>query len=145
LIDEPTVIPKESPINRMVPNSKNQQHWGSESLDIAPMEDQPYIPKIPLTKKTFGHTFTTHGEEMTNFLTNRAQGSGMPQGQFLHNQKAALFILENLDKTKNGAVSLEMPYGFPARIIHPDGSFSTPSKIKLVPSGNGVKTAYPEP
>ena len=62
----------------------------------------------------------------------------------LRTDKAAKFITQNLDKVKNGAVSLPMPEGFPARMINPDGTFGIPSKIKLVPSGNGVKTAYPE-
>lgn len=35
---------------------------------------------IQLTKRTFGHTFSTHGDDMTNFLINRAKGSNMAQG-----------------------------------------------------------------
>jgi len=81
---------------------------------------------------------------MTDFLTNRASGSGVAQGQFLDNQAAASFINDNLDQLSNGAVSIPMPEGFPARIINPDGTFSTPTHIRLVPSGAGVKTAYPE-
>ncbi|MBW3518533.1 hypothetical protein [Flavobacterium sp. NKUCC04_CG] len=98
---------------------------------------------IQLTKKTFGHTFTTHGDNMTNFLLNRAKGSGMVQGQFLNNQKAAQFILDNVSKTLNGAVNIPIPKGFPARIIMPDGTFKAATHIRLVPSGSGVKTAYP--
>ncbi|WP_158618316.1 RHS repeat protein [Chitinophaga lutea] len=98
---------------------------------------------IQLTKKTFGHTFTTHGEDMTNFLINRAKGSGMAQGQFLDNQKAAQFILDNVSETANGALNLPMPNGFPARVIMPDGTFKAATHIRLVPSGGGVKTAYP--
>lgn len=98
---------------------------------------------IQLTKKTFGHTFTTHGDDMTNFLIKRASGSGMVQGQFLNNQKAAQFILENVDKTAKGAVNIPIPKGFPARVIMPDGTFKTATHIRLVPSGGGVKTAYP--
>ncbi|RRB07765.1 hypothetical protein [Larkinella rosea] len=100
--------------------------------------------EIALTKSTFGHTFTTHGEEMTTFLTNRARGSGIAQGQFLDNQAAARFIKDNLGATTQGATSLPMPEGFPARMINPDGTFGIPTKIKLVPGGKGVKTAYPE-
>jgi hypothetical protein len=98
---------------------------------------------IQLTKKTFGHTFTTHGDDMTNFLVNRAKGSGMAQGQFLDNQKAAQFILDNVGKTANGAVNIPIPKGFPARIIMPDGTFKAATHIRLVPGGGGVKTAYP--
>ncbi|MHA7831414.1 MAG: fibronectin type III domain-containing protein [Flagellimonas sp.] len=103
------------------------------------------VPRIPiqLTKRTFGHTFTIHGEDMTNFLINRAKGSGLPQGQFLDNQKAAQFILDNIKKTANGAIDIPIPKGFPARVIMPSGKFKTPTHIKLVPGGGGVKTAFP--
>lgn len=98
---------------------------------------------IQLTKKTFGHTFTTHGDDMTNFLINRAKGSGIAQGQFLNNQKAAQFILDNVGKTANGAVNIPIPKGFPARVIMPDGTFKAATHIRLIPGGGGVKTAYP--
>jgi len=98
---------------------------------------------IQLTKARFGHTFTTHGDEMTNFLINRAKGSGMAQGQFLNNQKAAKFILDNVSKTANGAVNIPIPKGFPARVIMPDGTFKAATHIRLVPGGKGVKTSYP--
>ncbi len=81
---------------------------------------------------------------MTNFLINRAKGSGMAQGQFLDDQVAAKFIMDNLDKLNNGAIPLPIPKNFPARMILPDGSYGIPSKIRLVPGGKGVKTAYPE-
>ena len=80
---------------------------------------------------------------MTNFLINRAKGSGMAQGQFLNNQKAAQFILDNVSKTANGAVNIPIPNGFPARIIMPDGTFKAATHIRLVPGGGGVKTAFP--
>jgi hypothetical protein len=80
---------------------------------------------------------------MTNFLTNRAKGSGMPQGQFLDNQKAAQFIGDNIDKAAQGAVNVPVPEGFPVRMIMPDGTFKPATHIRLVPSGAGVKTAYP--
>jgi hypothetical protein len=98
---------------------------------------------IQLSKKTFGHAFTTHGDDATNFLLNRARGSSMAQGQFLDNQKAAQFILDNLSKTTNGAVNIPIPNGFPARVIMPDGTFKVATHIRLIPGGGGVKTAYP--
>ena len=90
---------------------------------------------IQLTRARFGHTFTRHGEDATTFLINRAKGSGMPQGQFLDNQKAARFILDNLGKTTNGAVNIPIPRGFPARLIMPDGTFKAATHIRLVPVG----------
>ena len=98
---------------------------------------------IEITKKTFGHTFERHGESATNFLLKRAEGSGMAQGQFLDNQKAAKFILDNVGKTANGAVNIPIPKGFPARVIMPDGAFQSATHIRLIPGGSGVKTAYP--
>lgn len=98
---------------------------------------------IQLSKARFGHTFTKHGENMTNFLINRARGSKMAQGQFLNNQKAAQFILDNVSKTANGAVNLPIPKGFPARVILPNGTFKSATHIRLVPGGKGVKTAFP--
>ncbi|WP_309680230.1 hypothetical protein [Asaia bogorensis] len=100
---------------------------------------------ISITKSKFGHTFETHGEDNTNFLLKKVQGSGQPQGQFLDNQAAARFISENLQKLKNGAVSLPVPKNLSVRIINPDGTFASARNIKIVPSGSGVKTAYPEP
>ncbi|OAI11722.1 RHS repeat-associated core domain-containing protein [Methylomonas koyamae] len=99
---------------------------------------------VALTKARFGHAFTTHGQDATEFLTKRAAGSGKPMGQFLDDQAAARLIQDNLGNLKNGAISVPVPNGFPARVIMPDGSFAPASTIRLVPSGNGVKTAYPE-
>lgn len=91
----------------------------------------------------FGHTFDKHGADATEFVTKRAAGSNMPSGQFLDDQEAAAFIKDNLGKLKNGAVDVPMPEGFPARMVNPDGTFGTPRAIRLVPSGSGVKTAFP--
>ena len=105
----------------------------------------PNTAPIQITKAKFGHTFSKHGQDATSFLTQRAKGSGQAQGQFLDDQAAAQFIQHNLDKVKGGAVSLPVPEGLSVRIINPDGSFSPAKTIRLVPGGNGVKTAYPEP
>ncbi len=98
-----------------------------------------------LSKAVFGHTFTKHGQDATEFLMSRAKGSGKPQGQFLDDQAAARLIQDNLNKLGNGPISIPVPEGFRARIVNPDGSFSFPRSIRLVPGGKGVKTAYPEP
>jgi filamentous hemagglutinin family protein len=105
------------------------------------------LEPVQITKSRFGHTFDTHGQEATNFLTNRAKGSGQPQGQFLDDQAAARFIQGNLDKVSNGAVSIPVPENMRdvVRVIYPDGSTGPATSIRLVPGGNGVKTAYPEP
>lgn len=98
---------------------------------------------IQLTKARFGHSFVKHGEDATTFLINRAKGSGQVQGQFLNNQKAAQFILDNVGKTVRGAINVLIPKGFPVRVIMPNDTFRTATHIRLVLGGNGVKTAYP--
>lgn len=99
---------------------------------------------IPITKAKFGHTFTVHGQNSTDFLTKRAAGSGLPMGQFLDDQTAARLIFDNLNNLKNGAISVPIPPNFPARIIMPDGKYVPATSVRIVPSSNGVKTAYPE-
>ena len=98
---------------------------------------------IKLTISRFGHSFINHGEEATKFIINRARGSGIMQGQFLDNQKAAQFILANVSKTANGPINLPLPKNIPARVIMPDGTFTKATHIRLIPGGKGVKTAYP--
>ncbi|NTF79410.1 hypothetical protein [Rhizobium rhizogenes] len=114
--------------------------------DVASAQLAAAMPNtVPITKAKFGHTFDNHGQEATNFLTQRAKGSNQPQGQFLDDQAAANFIQDNLDKTRGGAISLPVPDGLAVRVINPDGSYSPAKTIRLVPGGRGVKTAYPEP
>jgi hypothetical protein len=110
----------------------------SQALDSATSDEL-----IQLSEVRFGHTFSTHGQGNTHFLIKRAQGSGKPQGQFLDDQRAAKFILDNFEKTKNGTVDIEIPANFPARVIKPDGSFVSATHVRIVPSGNYIKTAYP--
>lgn len=99
---------------------------------------------IALTRAKFGHTFDTHGQGQTEFLTKRAAGSGTPTGQFLDDQAAARLIQENLSNLSNGAISIPLPSGFPARVIMPDGTYAPASSVRIVPGRGGVKTAYPE-
>jgi hypothetical protein len=98
---------------------------------------------IKISVSTFGHTFANHGDDATEYIIKRAIGSGKSQGQFLDNQKAAQFILDNLDKLKNGTKDIPIPDGFQARVVLPDGTFKSATHIRLVPGGKGVKTAYP--
>ena len=64
------------------------------------------------------------------------------RGKGWYELAAEEFIFNNLDKTKNGTVTIKLPPGL-GRIINPDGSFSPATHARLVPSGAGVKTAYP--
>ncbi|WP_298760642.1 RHS repeat-associated core domain-containing protein [uncultured Psychroserpens sp.] len=96
----------------------------------------------PMAGKRLGHTFTKHGSQNTNQLLQQANGSGLPVGQWLDNVAAESIIAKNLEKMKNGAITVPIPKGV-GRVINPDGSFSVATHARLVPSGSGVKTAYP--
>lgn len=102
-----------------------------------------YSPIVLLSGKRFGHAFKTHGEGRDQFSTKTRSGIRNATGQFLDNQAAANFIIGNSANLKKGPINIPMPEGFPARIVNPDGTFSTPTHIRMIPSGKGVWTAYP--
>jgi hypothetical protein len=62
----------------------------------------------------------------------------------LDDAAAERFIAAHVDQLGHGARSFPAPEGL-GRIVNPDGTFSPATRIRLVPSGSGVKTAYPEP
>ncbi len=101
-----------------------------------------HIPNGPMKGKSIKHTFTKHGSHNTHQLKMQAKNSKMPQGQWINDVKAEKFIADNLGKLKNGPVTVELPKGL-GRVINPDGTFSTATHVRLVPSSSGVKTAYP--
>jgi hypothetical protein len=92
--------------------------------------------------RRLGHTFTKHGAENTAQLLKEAAGSGKAVGQWLDNAAAEKFIAQHVDELKNGARTFDLPEGL-GRVVNPDGTFSAATKARLVPSGSGVKTAYP--
>jgi hypothetical protein len=94
--------------------------------------------------KTFGHTFTTHGQgsKNTKNLAGRAAGTGEAQGQWLDNQKAAQF-LQDLRPSINGPTIVEIPPDL-GQVILPDGSIIPATHAQVVPTPiGGYKTAYP--
>jgi RHS repeat-associated protein len=97
----------------------------------------------PMAGKRLGHTFSRHGSSNTDELLQRAAGSGQPQGQWLDEAAAERLIADHLDDLRHGAITIDLPPGV-GRIIHPDGTFTSATKARLVPSRSGVKTAYPE-
>jgi len=94
--------------------------------------------------RRLGHTFTKHGAGNTEQLLREAAGSGRPVGQFLDDAAAERFIADHIAELGQGARTFPAPEGL-GRIINPDGTFSPATRIRLLPSGSGVKTAYPEP
>jgi hypothetical protein len=89
----------------------------------------------------FGHTFSTHGEGSRNTrnLLGRAGGTGQSQGQWLNNQQAAEF----LDSVKvDGPALIKLPDGL-GQVIGPDGSITSATWARVVPSASGIRTAFP--
>lgn len=103
-----------------------------------------YTPCGAMAGRRVGHTFTRHGEgeEVANFLRHRAKGSGQSQGQWTNNLQAETYIAESLKHLGNGTAVLPLPPGL-GRVHHPDGTITEALFAKLVPSGSGVKTAFP--
>ena len=73
--------------------------------------------------------------EISSFTCYDQDGGGPSEGGTIY--------LDNVFKTANGAVNVPIPKGFPARVIMPNGTFRNATHIRLVPGGDGVKTAYP--
>jgi RHS repeat-associated protein len=99
---------------------------------------------LTMAGRRLGHTFTKHGVDNTEQLLLQAAGSGQPVGQFLDDAAAERFIAAHVNQLGQGARSFDAPEGL-GRIVHPDGTFTPATRVRLVPSGSGVKTAYPEP
>jgi RHS repeat-associated protein len=121
----------------------------SEFVEETPAEvatkveiQQAYEPTGALKGKTFRHTWSKHGSHNTYELQMEAKNSGKAQGQWIDDIKSEQFIAEHLAELKNGAKVFDLPAGL-GRIVNPDGTFSPATKAKLVPSGSGVKTAFP--
>lgn len=109
----------------------------------------PKGPKKPVEKgvnwkstKKFGHTFSRHGagDKNTNRLRGRAASTNQEQGQWLDNQKAAEF-LDSLGEVKE-VTEVNLPKGL-GQIITPSGEIVEATKIRVVPSPTGIKTAFP--
>jgi RHS repeat-associated protein len=94
--------------------------------------------------KQFGHTFSTHGAgaKNTKSLVDRARSTGNNQGQWLDNQKAAEFLYSKGEITE--VTTLDLPAGM-GQVITPTGEIINATKVIVVPSASGIKTAYPIP
>ena len=72
----------------------------------------------------------------------QAKYSGVALGQFLDDAAAEEFIASHLPGLTQGPRNFDSPSCL-GRVINPDGTFTTANKIRIIPSGSGVKTAYP--
>ncbi len=101
-----------------------------------------HLPDGPMRGKRVGHTFTKHGRHNTHELTQEATNSGRPVGQWLDDAAAERFIAGKLADLSQGTRTFELPPGL-GRQINPDGTDLPATRVTLVPSKTGVKTAYP--
>ena len=93
--------------------------------------------------KEVGHTFDRHGQYADVYqLSREAAAIGKPQGQWIDDAAAEDLIASHLDELSQGPITVEIPPGL-GRAIQPDGSIVPATHATLVPSGSGVKTAYP--
>lgn len=92
--------------------------------------------------KPIGHTFNKHGSHNTLKLKELAIKSKRPQGQWLNDEFAEKIIANNLSKLGNGSRIVKIPKNI-GRVIDQNGTYIEATHAILVPSKNGVKTAYP--
>ena len=107
----------------------------------------PYVVSGPMYGKRIGHTFTKHGSHNTKGLVYQSANSPIPQGQWLNDEAAEEFIARHLHQTITGEVDIPIT-GTSAEIIcrmfRADVRLiSSATHIRLVPSGSGVRTAFP--
>ena len=110
------------------------------------LKDSYFRPIGPMLNKRIGHTFQKHGMHNTHFLQNSAKNTTIPSGQWLNEIEAEKFISRHLNQLQNGARDIPIPSNIQniGRVFrNGDGVILNPTHIRLVPSGNGVKTAYP--
>lgn len=106
-----------------------------------------YIVSGLMYGKRIGHTFAKHGSHNTKGLVYEAANSPIPQGQWLNDEAAEEFIARHLHQTITGVVDIPIT-GTSAEMIcrmfrADERKISRATHIRLVPSGSGVRTAFP--
>ncbi|AJQ96673.1 choice-of-anchor A family protein [Gynuella sunshinyii] len=93
--------------------------------------------------KSFGHTFNTHGAGVKNTqkLIDRARSTGNAQGQWLDNQRAAEFLAV-MSHSVDVPTTVRITPGL-GQVITKEGEVLDTVWAIIVPSKNGIKTAYP--
>jgi hypothetical protein len=96
--------------------------------------------------KGFDVVWEKHGPHKAYELIRKASsGTAPPQGWFsVQPARLEAWIFEQMPSLGNGAKTLIAP-GLWGRVAMPDGRIEMTNRIRLVPSGAGVKTAYPVP
>ncbi|MFT7898756.1 hypothetical protein VBY74_02115 [Tenacibaculum ascidiaceicola] len=110
------------------------------------LKSRIYTLRGDMIGKTIGHTFKTHGSHLTEMCKLRAINGNKHVGQWLDDAAAENFIARHLNQLKKGTIDVPIPSNIQniGRVFRKgDGAIITPTHIRLVPSGSGVKTAYP--
>jgi hypothetical protein len=105
-----------------------------------------YEKSGPMIGKEIGHTYSKHGSHNTNQLLYEAVNSGRPVSQWIDDIAAEDFIARHINQLGNGAKDIPIPSSVAkiGRIFKGgDGEIVKATHFRLVPSGNGVSTAYP--
>ncbi|MBL4809958.1 MAG: hypothetical protein JKY43_07890 [Phycisphaerales bacterium] len=85
-----------------------------------------------------------HGPHLARQLAQKARNSGNPQSYFEGSKDAIESFVASHLPLNRGAIDVVAPSMW-GRVVHPDGQISFTNIIRIVPSGNGVKTVYPVP
>jgi hypothetical protein len=98
----------------------------------------------PKSKPTYGHTFSQHGQKQTSTqLTDRARNLEHQVGQWLDDQKAAVF-LANVAKKGEGVYDVMLPADIKGRRFLPDGTEVTTDMARvIVKPDRSIRTAFP--
>lgn len=105
-----------------------------------PDDDKNWSPK---SGKTWGHTFSRHGQgtKNTRNLTGRARGNNGPQGQWLNNEEAAAYLRNH--QNVNGPTTIRIPKGM-GQVILEDGTIVPARYARIIPNAKGgFRTCYP--
>ncbi len=126
---------------------------GGEKVTIASLrqylkllKESYFRPIGSMIGKRIGHTFSKHGLHNTEQLKSFARNGDVSIGQWLNEIEAEKFIARHLNQLSNGVRDIPIPAYLQniGRVFrNGDAAILNPTHIRLVPSGSGVKTAYP--
>ena len=105
------------------------------------------------SQKIWGHTWTKHGAQIdARKMTSLARMKGKPQSQWMNNDIAREFLVDNAARMREagGSVEVDLPAGVEVRIFMPDGRIITENitRVQLVPQAKNhdvFKSAYALP
>ncbi|MCC6074542.1 hypothetical protein ACFPTX_08355, partial [Pseudomonas sp. GCM10022188] len=123
------------------PGEGGKSGTSQDSATPAIAEEGNNRPLDPYDEKLFGHAFTKHGQNNTEFLKRRSAAMGRANGQWMDDAAAAEFV-DGIHGA--GTFVVDLPAGVRDRMVNPDGTFGGVSKATIVRKGNGkLITAFP--